>query len=107
MVFTAAMVWEVPEAFMSTSSNAIAGNVNSTGNVMVIVELATIPFGVINAIVWFERALGAEFDNVSLAVVIDAASAKRKSVGKPVLHRNTARPTIIATAWRVRTVFSV
>jgi hypothetical protein len=65
------------------------------------------PFGVVNAMVWFERALGAEFDKVSLALVIDAASAKRKSVGRPELQRSSASPTVVATAWRIRTVLAV
>jgi hypothetical protein len=92
---------------MSISSNAIAGIENCAGNVMVIVELATIPFGDINAMVWFETTPGAETDSVSLANVIDAASAKWKRDGSPVLQRNTASPTIIATACRVLTVLAV
>jgi hypothetical protein len=92
---------------MSISSNAIAGIVNPPGKVIVIVELATIPVCVINATVWSEARLGAEFDSVSLALVIDAASAIRKSVGRPVLHRKSATPTVIATACRIPTVFAV
>jgi hypothetical protein len=65
------------------------------------------PFGVVKAMVWSEGRPGAELDNVSLALVTDDASALRKSVGSPVLQRNTASPTVIATACRVRTVLAV
>jgi hypothetical protein len=57
--------------------------------------------------VWFEDPLGAEFDRVSLALVIDDASAWRKKVGRPILQRNTDIPTVIAIACRIRTEFAV
>jgi hypothetical protein len=68
---------------------------------------AVIAVSISKLMVWFEARLGAEFDNVSLALVIDAASALRKSVGRPVLHRKSATATVIATACRVPTVFAV
>jgi hypothetical protein len=100
-------VCSVPEAVMSKSSTPNAGSVNCGANVISMVCPANIPFGDVNVTVWFEARLGAELDNVSLALVIDAASAMRKSVGRPVLHRKSATPTVIATACRLPTVFAV
>jgi hypothetical protein len=98
---------DVPFTTISTSSSSIELNEKPAGNVRRIVCPISIPLGIVNAKVWFEAALEVEFDRVSLAFVIDAASATWKSVGRPVLQRSNDIPSDIATACKVLTVVAV
>ena len=80
-----------------------------SGNVIVIVSAAprSVPSaGIVNPIVWLETSLGAEFDKVSLILVMVAAFAKFKD-GKPNDQNRTAKLAITATALSTRTDFSV
>jgi len=89
-----------PFTRMSTSSTPISPRTNSltpVGKANSIVWPITKPFGVINSMVWLDPTPGAEVCSVSLAFVIDAASALRSSAGKPVLQRSSAKPADIAT----------
>jgi hypothetical protein len=68
------------------------------GKVITIVSPAATPLGVLNLMVWFDTALGAESLSVLVSDVTFAASARRND-GRPSDHKVIAMAATAAITW--------